>query len=174
MTSNRHRKPVGQVPVPLFIFSAVSLLLGFMTELLGVFDGANDSLQTSWEASGFVFRKVSGLPEGIGVLVVALASAGVCNSILASPGDGRRVVLGISALILAMAFLPAFAVWGVFWKPCGMTLAVFWSWISSFLYARSHLMPCEMMPAETVENVIPLSGAQAAKQHSDHSIRADG
>lgn len=172
MTS--HHKQVGQVPVPLFIFSAVSLLLGFMTELLGVFDGVNASLQTSWEASGFVFRSVSGLPEGIGVLVVALAAGGVSASILTSPGNGRRVVLGVTALILSLAFLPAFAVWGVFWKPCGMTLAVFWSWFSSLLYARTHLMPCEIMPAEAVENVIPLSGAQAANQHADHSIHADG
>ncbi|MDB4409091.1 hypothetical protein N9165_03400, partial [Akkermansiaceae bacterium] len=98
-----HHKQVGQVPVPLFIFSTVSLLLGFMTELLGVFDGVNESLQTSFEASSFVFRAVSGLPEGIGVLVVALAAGGMSASILTSPGNGRRVVLGVTALILSLA-----------------------------------------------------------------------
>lgn len=169
MTS--HQQPVGQVPVPLFIFSAVSLLLGFMTELLGVFEGMNESLRASWEARGVVFSVISGLPEGIGVFVVALAVGGVSASILSTSGSGRRIILAVSALVLSAAFLPVFAAWGIFWKPFGMILAVFWSILSSFLYVRTHRMPCEMILSKEAQNVISLSGAPA---HEARSAHADG
>lgn len=169
MTS--HQQPVGQVSVPLFIFSAVSLLLGYMAELLGVFDGVNESLRASWEANGEVFSAASGLPEGIGVLVVSLAVGGVSASILNTPGTGRRIILAVSALVLSAAFLPVFAVWGIFWKPFGMILAVLWSVFSSFLYVRTHRMPCEMILSKEAENVISLSGAQVNEARSTH---ADG
>ena len=166
-----HHKPAGQIPVPLFVFGAVALLLGVMTEILGVFDGATAALRSVWESGNVALTQTAGVPDLSGILVTAAASFGLAGAVLMTPGDGRRAILGVSAIALTIAFLPAFAVWGVFWKPFGMSLAIFWSWFSSFLYARTHQMPCEGIIGDAAENVIPLSGEHSQE---DRSLRADG
>ncbi|MGC6581118.1 MAG: hypothetical protein ACON4K_02195 [Akkermansiaceae bacterium] len=166
-----HHKPAGQVPVPLFVFGAVALILGVMTEILGIFDGATASLRGLWESGKVVLEKTAGVPDLSGILLTTAASFGLAGAVLMTPGNGRRAILGISALVLTLGLIPAFAVWGVFWKPFGITLAIFWSWFSSFLYARTHRMPCEGVMAADAENVIPLSGERALE---DRSLHTDG
>lgn len=170
-TMPSHHKPAGQIPVPLFVFGAVALLLGVMTEILGVFDRATASLRALCESGNVVLSTTAGVPDLSGILVTTCASFGLAGAVLTTPGNGRRVILGVSALTLTIAFLPAFAVWGIFWKPFGMTLAISWSWFSSFLYARTHRMPCEGVRSDDAENVIPLNGERALE---DRSLRADG
>lgn len=166
-----HHKPAGQIPVPLFVFGAVALLLGVMTEILGVFDGATTSLRGVWESGNIALTQTAGVPDLSGILVTAAASFGLAGAVLMTPGYGRRVILGVSALALTIALFPAFAVWGIFWKPFGMSLAIFWSWFSSFLYACAHQMPCEGIHGDAAQNVIPLSGEHPQE---DRSLRADG
>lgn len=165
-------KPIGHLPVPLIIFSFVSLLLGTATEVMGAFDRLNESIRGLWAANSLVIRAEMGLPGMAGVLITASASFGLIAAILGTPGGGRRAILGASALFLSLTLIPAFAVWGIFWKPFGLILAVIWSWFSATIYARTHRMPCEGILEDDAQNVIRLEkGEHMTKQHSN---RADG
>lgn len=153
---SHHVKPIGQVPVPLLIFGALSLLLGAAVEVVGVFDGATEKLRELWQSGGLEVRAEMGLPGMVGLLVTVLASFGLAGAILGSPGAGRRMILGFSGLFLSLSLIPAFAVWGIFWKPFGMLLAVGWSWFSAMIYAQTHRMPCEIEEVWEAGNVISM------------------
>ena len=84
-----------------------------------------------------------GLFNVVGILITTFTSFGLIFAILSTPSAGRRLVLGFSALLLTIALIPAFAVWGILWKPFGGILAVLWSWVSASIYTATHRMPCE-------------------------------
>lgn len=133
----------GHVPVPMLIFGSVSILLGLFAEMTGVFEGATKALRGVWLEAELVFETEMGLPGFVGFLVTAVACFGLVGAILATPGYGRRMVLGFSTLCLSLGMVPVLAVWGIFWKPFGVTLAVAWSWFSAMIYSSTHRMPCE-------------------------------
>ncbi|MFT6181277.1 MAG: hypothetical protein ACJA16_002917 [Akkermansiaceae bacterium] len=110
-----------------------------------------------------------GLPGMVGVFVTAAASFGLIAAILGTPGLGRQLMIGFSALLLTLTLIPAFAVWGIFWKPFGVLLAVVWSWFSATVYAQIHRMPCEGIIEDTAENIIRLEGDHMTEQHSKRS-----
>ncbi|MDB4457073.1 hypothetical protein N9019_01805, partial [Akkermansiaceae bacterium] len=49
-------KPTGHLPVPLITFSFVSLFLGTATEVMGAFDGLNESVRGLWATNGLELR----------------------------------------------------------------------------------------------------------------------
>ncbi|MCH1420704.1 MAG: hypothetical protein L7W40_10415 [Akkermansiaceae bacterium] len=165
-------KPTGHLPVPLITFSFVSLFLGTATELMGAFDGLNESVRGFWATNALELRGELGLPGKIGIVFTAVASFGLVAAILGTPGSVRRAILGVSVLLLSFTLVPVFAVWGYFWKPFGVILAVIWSWFSATVYAQTHRMPCEGRRGDDAQNVIRLKeGEHMTKQHSS---RADG
>lgn len=159
----------GSFPIPLILFGFLSLLLGTMTELMGAFSGLTDSLRDLWRSGGLEIQSEMGLPGTVGVLITAAACFGVVAAILGTPGGGRRFVIGFSAFFLSMTLIPAFAVWGIFWKPFGMLLAVFWSCFSAMIYAQTHVMPCDETLNSPANNVIRLEGEHMTEQHSKQS-----
>ncbi|YCM43685.1 hypothetical protein V2O64_20480 [Verrucomicrobiaceae bacterium 227] len=166
---SQFEKPAGHFAVPLIIFGFVSLLLGVATELMGVFGGLTESLREACLDGGLIFTARMGLPDTAGILVTAAGVFGVIAAILGTPGGARRVILGFSALLLTFALIPAFAVWGIFWKPFGMIIAILWGWLSASLYAHSHRMPCEGVLELPAENVIDLDGGLGVENYKRHS-----
>lgn len=162
-------KPIGHFSVPLTIFGSVSLLLGTATEAMGAFDGLTESLRGVWQSGGLEILAEMGLPGLVGILITAAASFGLVAAILGTPGTGRRLIIGFSSVVLTLTLIPAFAVWGIFWKPFGIGLAVLWSWFSASIYAHTHRMPCEGGIEDSAENVIRLEGDHMTKQHSKRS-----
>ena len=165
-------KPLGHLPIPLIVFSFVSLFLGAATELLGTFDGLNEAMRGFWHSNRLEIRAEMGLPGITGVLVTAAASFGLIGAILGTPGGGRRAILGVSAVLLSLTLIPAFAVWGIFWKPFGMLIAVAWSWFSATIYAQTHAMPCEGGREVDAENVIHLAEGEHIEEQAEN--RKDG
>jgi len=159
-------KPTGHLPVPLLIFGSVSLLLGLVAEVAGVFEGPTLALREAWEAGGLGLEVEAGLPGVSGFLVTAVASFGLVGAILGTPGVGRRLILGFSALLLTVGLIPACAVWGVFWNPFGVILAVIWSWFSAMVYAQTHEMPCEEGARWEAENVIRMDQDPVEEEES--------
>ena len=128
---------------------------------MGAFDGLNEWARGLWATNGLELRGEMGLPGKIGIVLTAVASFGLIAAIL-----------GASVLLLSFTLVPVFAVWGYFWKPFGVILAVIWSWFSATVYAQTHRMPCEGRQGEDAQNVIRLKeGEHMTKQHSS---RADG
>ncbi len=142
-TMSQRAKPEGDFAFPLILFSFVSLLLGTGAEVMGVFEGLSDQLRDLWRVGGLEIQSEMGLPGLAGILVTAATCFGVLAAVLGSPGSGRRCLIGFSSLFLSFTLIPAFAVWGIFWKPFGMMLAVLWSWFSAMVYAQTHTMPCD-------------------------------
>lgn len=164
-------KPTGHLPVPLITFSFVSLFLGTATEAMGAFDGLNEWVRGLWVTNGLEIRGEMGLPGKTGIVLTAAVSFGLIAAILGTPGSARRLILGASVSLLSFTLVPVFAVWGYFWKPFGLILAVIWSWFSATVYAQTHRMPCEGR-RDDAQNVIRLKeGEHMTKQHSS---RADG
>lgn len=148
-----HSKPTGHLALPLITFSFLSLILGIAVELIGVFEPMTIALHEWFTTKGVVLKANMGLPGLVGILITALASFGLTAAILGTPGNGRRAIIGITTFMLCLFLVPAFSVWGIFWKPFGVLLAVGWSWFSSSIYAYTHLMPCEIVVAPAV-NII--------------------
>ena len=168
---NYRAKPPGHVAVPLFLFGVLSIALGVVAEMVGVFRVPNQMLREAWQSGGLVVQVEMGLPGIVGFLITMLASFGLVGGILNTPGTGRRVVLGVTALFLSLSLILAFAVWGIFWKPFGLILAVGWAAFSSVIYASRHLMPCEQVDVEEAGNVIHLGGERGEEKTSN---RANG
>ena len=162
-------QPIGHLSVPLTVFGSVSLLLGTAAEAMAIFDGLTESLRGLWESGGLEIQAEMGLPGMVGLFIAAAASFGLVAAILGTPGTGRRLIVGFSALLLTLSLIPAFAVWGIFWKPFGVVLAVLWAWFSATIYAQTHRMPCEGVIEDTAKNVIRLEGDHMTKQHSKRS-----
>lgn len=136
-------KPAGHFAAPLIIFGFVSLLLGVATEVMGTFSHLTEGLRGWWSGKRIPIEAEMGLPGPVGVLITAAAVFGLVAAVLSTPGMARQVILGITALFLAIMLFPAFAAWGVFWNPFGTILAVIWAWASGVVYAKGHRMPCE-------------------------------
>ena len=166
---SRYEKPVGHFPVPLIILGFVSLLLGVATELIGVFRGLNGALREACVDGGLIFNSEMGLPDTVGILVTAAGAFGLVAAILGTPGWARRTIIGVSVLFLTLTLIPAFAVWGIFWKPFGIVIAILWGWLSAAIYAHSHLMPCEGAVGLPAENVIDLDGGLGVENYKRHS-----
>jgi len=147
-------RPKGLFAIPLFIFGFVSLFLGLAIEALGLLAHPTLVLRESLEAGGFVFLSKMGMPDFGGIMITAFSCFGVVAAVLATPSRGCRLVLGFSSLIVTLGLFPTFAVWGVFWKPLGMAVAVCWAWFSSYIYAFFHEMPCEQK-ATSMERAFP-------------------
>lgn len=141
---NSPRKAAGQVTGPLVIFGLLAMLLGIVSEVVGAFSGMNEGLRGLWESGGWVFERELGVPDAGVLLVMAVASFGLIGGILTTSGRARRVILGVSVIFLGVGMSPVMAVWGVFWEPFGVLLAVGWAWFSASVYASRHLMPCEV------------------------------
>lgn len=169
--SYQHHQPAGRFAISFSIFSLVALLLGFAAELIGIFDNANASLRSAWENGGITFWTTTSVTDLSGFLIATCAILGIAAAVLGTPGNSRRLILGLSALALSLALIPVFAVWGIFWKPFGLTLGLFWAWFSSFLYARTHRMPCEADPENSAQNVIPMKHGLPPE---NRSVRSDG
>ncbi|MDA7931579.1 hypothetical protein N9B42_01280 [Akkermansiaceae bacterium] len=168
---NHFQKPTGRFAISFSIFSIVALLLGFAAELTGTFDGPNATLEKAWENGGIVLSRSTGLTNLSGFLIGTCAILGLVAAVLGTPGNARRVILGLSALALSLALIPVFAVWGIFWKPFGLTLGIFWAWFSSFIYARTHRMPCEGVTENSAQNVIHMKHGLPPE---NRSRRSDG
>ena len=70
---SQYAKPAGHVPVPLILFGFVSLLLGVMTEFLGIFEGMTASLRELWKSGGrLTIEAEMGLPGMVGIFITCL------------------------------------------------------------------------------------------------------
>lgn len=141
--------------VTLLVLGAVSLLLAMAVDGLRIFSTGESALRAVLETGGFVFARELGLRSVSGMILGLVACFGMVAMVLGSPGTMRRVMLGLSLMILVAMLLPVFAAWGIFWQPLSLLLGVLWAFLSSLLYADRHRMPCEgVEPSARISNVI--------------------
>lgn len=135
--------PVGRVDVPGVLYGSIGLALSFALHWAGVLRRADAWLFDLLH--GPLFH--DGVPDLAPVpLVIACAAAfcyGVAFAVLDSAALWRRIVLGVTAAVLTLAMVPAFAVWNVYFSPVVQLIGVFWSWFCVTIYTQHHQMPCD-------------------------------
>ena len=109
------------------------------------------------------------IPPGSPVTLVALVifTFGVVFAIEGTPGAGRRVMLLLSGLVVLGMASPVLALWGVFWNPFVLLLAVFWAGLVAMLHA-GHRDKAEALRIADEQNVVrmnpPVSPSQRRKE----------
>lgn len=137
--------PDGRVDVPGLLYGSVGLALSFALHWVGLFKRADAWLFDLLHKPLFQ-EGVPDLPSASLLLVCsAVFCYGVAFAVLDSPELWRRVVLGVTAIVLTLAMIPAFAVWNVYFSPFVQLVGVFWSWFCVVIYTQHHQMPCDQV-----------------------------
>jgi hypothetical protein len=137
-SSQPHRQPWAVSAV----VGSFALLLGMLIQLSGALRGTEASLLAGYRRAGFDLAAGLGQPWW-GLLVLAAVVYGMALLLLHIPGIARRVMLGLTALVLVAAASLVLAVWGVFWSPLVALLGGAWSAFCASLWAWHNPMPCE-------------------------------
>jgi hypothetical protein len=147
---NEHHDPkshesLSRVDAPCLFHGTLGVCVGVLLELVGLFRKGDDRLMGALMDSVFQGKmpEVLSLPWLVGVAAVfcyALAFV-----VLDTPGTWRRVVIGITVLVLVLAMVPTLAVWNVYFSPFLPVVAVFWSWFGGMMYVSHHHMPCDVL-----------------------------
>lgn len=123
------------------------MALALAMQLLGLFEQGDVRLQQS--LSGILpdsFQTV--VSEPVLFMVAAIFSFGIAFAVLDSPAVWRRIVLGLTALVLVLAMVPVCALWQIYFSPFFVVVAFFWAWFCSMMYTSHHVMPCEITVAK--------------------------
>ncbi len=130
--------------MPGLLFGAAGLVLAVAMQWVGLYSRANTRLE-SWLLES-VFRgelpAIVSLP--VLILVTAVCCFGLAYAVLDSPGGWRRLILGITVLVLLFAMVPTLAVWHIYFPPFLPVVGVFWTWFCTMMYVNHHVMPCDM------------------------------
>jgi hypothetical protein len=143
MNSHSHDH-VSRVDAPCLLHGTVGVSLAIVLQILGLFKSGDDRLMAALIDPVFHGQA----PEGVSLLVQVMVCAVLCYSIafvvLDTAGLWRRVVMGVSVLVLVLAMVPSLAVWHIYFSPFLTLVGVFWAWFFTLMYANHHLMPCEV------------------------------
>lgn len=135
--------PVGRLNMPALLYGSVGLLLSYALHWIGMFKRV-DALLLESMSNPFFHEGVAAQPTMLSVMVVAgVFCYGIAFAVLDSPSVWRRVLLGITAMILTVAMVPTFAVWSIYFSPFVQLVGVFWSWFCVVIYTQHHRMPCD-------------------------------
>jgi len=156
---NFHHTPVpsdhvSRVDAPCLFHGTVGVCIGVLMQLIGLFQHADDRLVS------FLLNPVfqGEMPESLSVWLLAVVAAvfsyALAFAVLDSHGSLRRVMLGVTVLILVLAIQPTLAVWNIYFSPFLPIVSVFWAWFFSVMYANHHVMPCDLahLPQSSAPN----------------------
>lgn len=140
---HHHATLPGRVDGSGLLYGGVGLALGMAMQWLGLFK-RGDARLTSWLLES-VFH--GNTPEVLSlpwmVFVTAVFCFGLAYAVLDSSGMWRRLILGVTALILLLAMVPSFAVWNLYFSPFLPVVGAFWTWFCTIMYVSHHVMPCD-------------------------------
>ncbi len=140
--------PAGRVDVPGVLYGSLGLGLSFALYWIGLFKRADAWLYELLHKPLF-HESVAELPSmALMILAAAVFCYGISFAVLDSPSLWRKLILGITAIVLTLAMVPACAVWNVYFSPFVQLVGVFWSWFCVVLYTQHHRMPCDPVYAE--------------------------
>ena len=153
MIENQYRRPAqppqGRVDSSALLCGGLGLLLSGLLYWLGLL-GKGD-LKILDLFGGAVFREVvpSVLDTPALVVITALCCFGLALAMLDSCGVWRKLVLGVTLMVLVLALVPTLAVWNIYFAPMMSLVGIFWTWFAGVIYASHYQMPCDI-PVESV------------------------
>lgn len=140
--------PVGRVDMPGLLYGSVGLALSLALHWMGVLKRADVYLMELLHQPLFRGGNPNLPSMALLILLTAVFCYGVAFAVLDSPEVWRRVLLGVTAIVLSLAMIPAFAVWNIYFSPFIQIVGVFWSWFCVMVYTQHHSMPCDGRPFE--------------------------
>ncbi len=149
MSHHHSQDPPGKIAGPGFLFGLVGMLLASGLHLLGLFGRLNSQLDEVFATGPLGQIDLQRLPVSVEMMVASVLAMGLSYAVLDSARAWRRVILGISLLILIGTMVPVFALWGLLYSPFLTFTAVLWSWFCSKMYTMHHIMPCEIRYLQT-------------------------
>ena len=147
MISNHqnHAPLPGRVDGPGLLYGGIGLALAVAMQLVGLFKMGDARLKQSLIGSVFHGAAPDVLAMPFLVIVAAVFCFGLAFAILDSAGAWRRVILGITALVIVFAMVPTLAVWNIYFSPFLPVIALFWTWFCTMMYVNHHVMPCDSL-----------------------------
>ncbi|BDS06000.1 hypothetical protein NT6N_10400 [Oceaniferula spumae] len=150
---HKHHSAVGRVDGPALLYGAVGLMFAVAMHWVGLFKKGNTRILEALMDP--VFR--GGDPQILSTPVLATLTAvfcfGLAFAVLDSSRAWRRIILGVTVLVLVLAMVPTLAVWNIYFPPMMTIVGVFWTWFCTMMYVNHHLMPCDAIvstPSQTV------------------------
>jgi len=137
--------PISRVDAPCLFHGTLGVCVGIFLQLIGMFQKGDGRLMDL-----LLNRVFSGeAPEVMQLPWLVLLSAVFCYAlafvVLDTYGTWRRVVLGVTVIVLILCMVPTLAVWNIYFSPFLPVVSVFWAWFSTLMYASHHRMPCDVM-----------------------------
>lgn len=130
----------GHVVAPSLMIGTMAVGLSVGMDSLGFWNELNVSA-TAWTSKlGDGMRDV---PSYVVILLTVASAYALPVLMLSTPQAWRRLVLWLSFLLVTLAWLPVLAL--ASWKlpPCLPVVALLWSGLCAFIYAKRHRLPCE-------------------------------
>ncbi|MBK1790471.1 hypothetical protein [Persicirhabdus sediminis] len=149
MSHHHSQDPPGKIAGPGFLFGLVGMLLASGLHLLGLFGRLNSQLDEVFATGPLGQIDLQRLPVSVEMMVASVLAMGLSYAVLDSARAWRRVLLGITLIILIGTMVPVFALWGILYSPFLTLTAVLWSWFCSKMYTMYHIMPCEIRYLKT-------------------------
>lgn len=140
-----HDHVPGRVDGPGLLYGGVGVVLAVTLQLVGLFKRGDAWLKGVLAGPLFGGEVSVDLSMSAMVCILVVLCFGLAFAMLDSAGTWRRVVLGVTLLVLVLAMVPAFGVWGVYFSPFPPVVGVFWSWFCTLMYVNHHRMSCDVV-----------------------------
>lgn len=147
---------VSRLDWPCLVYGSVGFGVGIALQLVGLFKQANGYLLALMHKPVFHGANPETLPLPVLVCLTGILCYGVAFVILDTAGTWRRLVIGVTVLVLVVAMVPTLAVWKIYFPPFLPLSGVFWTWFCAMMYVNHHVMPCEHWPVTSTTLPIPV------------------
>lgn len=127
----------GHVWVPTLAIGGMALLLAAGFGFARIMERANRWVEGMLQLGSPVTK---GMPEWVVWLVAGAGAFGISAVILSVPGNWRRVVLWLSAVVVTAGWAPVLVLASREPVVAVPVVAVFWSGLCAYVYASRHRM----------------------------------
>ncbi len=144
-----HPRPTGHVIVPAAAIGGLSIILVLGLELLKVLDRLNSGIARLVSQGETVFPKH--MPGWCLWLAVVCLPLLLAAAILGTPGNCKRLILWITAMVVISAWAPVLHLAAHAPDIGAPWIATLWAGICSLVYSNNHRMPCDESPTRSHE-----------------------
>lgn len=157
MTQNqyRHSTTPGRVDSSALLCGGLGLLLSGVLYWVGLLGRGDLKILNLLSDAVFGGAAPSVLSAPVLITITALFCFGIAFAVLDSCGVWRRLILGITLMVLVLAMVPTLAVWDIYFPPMMSLVGVFWAWFAGILYASHYQMPCDSI-TQAIEQPEPV------------------
>lgn len=134
---------VSRIDVPCLIHGSIGVVVALALHFVGLFQKGDDRLIGWLLKPVFHGQMPEVVPFPLLLFVTAVFCFGLAFVILDTAGTGKRVIMGVTVLVLLIAMVPTLAVWDLYFSPFLPAVGVFWAWFTTMMYVNHNLMPCE-------------------------------